>query len=404
MTFKKSSFLPLLVTNFLGVLNDNFLKTLACFVCIAWVGREHEPLIVSLAAAALVFPYILLSPLAGRLATIHRKRQVVVYAKAAEVLIVSVAAIGLLTRSATTVLLSILLMGVQSALFSPSKYGLIRDIGGRAGISYGSGAMETFSFTGILTGTLLASFLAGAPIVASCALLLAVALLGWWCSLRLKARETRPEEESRETLDPVKFTRDMYLRARNFPGLNPVVLALSVFWMIGSLVQMTLLVYCRGDLGMSDTRTGIVMALAAIGIGTGCYLAGLLSGRRVRLSLVLPGGVAMGVLFLTLYTFPVGDLFFSIGIFLAAFSSGFFKVPLDAWIQAHVEGRALGSMLAYANLLSFLFMLLASGCFALIEQLTGARGVFLFLGVLSPATACLSWTRVKRAERQHREP
>ena len=42
-----------------------------------------------------------------------------------------VAAAGFLMHSTVLVLSSILLMGLQSALFSPSKYGLIRDIGER---------------------------------------------------------------------------------------------------------------------------------------------------------------------------------------------------------------------------------------------------------------------------------
>jgi acyl-[acyl-carrier-protein]-phospholipid O-acyltransferase/long-chain-fatty-acid--[acyl-carrier-protein] ligase len=396
MTFKKSSFLPLFVTNYLGVLNDNFLKTLACFTCVAWVGQANEGLVVTLASAALVLPYLLFSPLAGRLATVYRKRRVVVAAKGAEILIAGLATAGLLARSTTTVLLSILLMGLQSALFSPSKYGLIRDIGGREGISYGSGAMETFAFTGILTGTLLASFLAGSvPVAASCGLLLAVALLGWLCSLTVKAREGEPAREGRETLNPVKFTRDMYRRARDFRGLNWIVLGLSAFWMVGAMIQMTLIVYCRGDLGMSDFETGGVMSLAAVGIGTGCYLAGVVSGKRVRLALVLPGGVATGGIFLALYLVPAGGAFFAAGIFLAAFCSGFFKVPLDAWIQARVEGRELGTMLAYANQLSFLFMLLASGCFGLIEQVFGARGIFLFLSLLMLGTTLLLRARVE---------
>ena len=32
------SFIPLFVTNFLGVVNDNFLKTLASFVVIGWIA------------------------------------------------------------------------------------------------------------------------------------------------------------------------------------------------------------------------------------------------------------------------------------------------------------------------------------------------------------------------------
>jgi acyl-[acyl-carrier-protein]-phospholipid O-acyltransferase/long-chain-fatty-acid--[acyl-carrier-protein] ligase len=396
MTFKKRSFLPLFVTNYLGVLNDNFLKTLACFVCIAWVGKENESLVVALASAALVVPYLLFSPLAGRLATRYRKRQVVVWAKFAELFIMGVAAAGLMTRSTTTVLLSIVMMGLQSALFSPSKYGLIRETGGPEGVSYGSGAMEGVSFVGILTGTLLASFLAGSvPVRVLCLLLFAIALLGWLCSLTLKAGEGEPARGGRDTLDPARFARRMYLRAGEFRGLNWVVLGLAVFWMIGAMIQMTLIVYCRGDLGMSDLQTGIVMSLAAVGIGTGCYLAGVLSGKRVEPRLVPLGGVTTGALFLLLYLVPAGGWPFAAAVFLAAFCSGFFKVPLDAWIQARVPGQALGEMLAYSNQLSFLFMLVASGCFGLIERLLYTRFVFLFLGLLTLGITLLLLLNIK---------
>ncbi|MFR7811266.1 MAG: MFS transporter [Butyricimonas faecihominis] len=130
---KRKNWFSLFFTNYLGVLNDNFLKTLACFICIAWVGKENESMVVTLASAALVIPYLLFSPLAGRLAKIYKKRKIVVWAKFAEMLIMVVAAAGFLTHSTGLVLSSILLMGLQSALFSPSKYGLIRDIGGEEG-------------------------------------------------------------------------------------------------------------------------------------------------------------------------------------------------------------------------------------------------------------------------------
>lgn len=54
-------------------------KTLACFICIAWVGKENESMVVTLASAALVIPYLLFSPLAGRLAKIYKKRKIVVW-------------------------------------------------------------------------------------------------------------------------------------------------------------------------------------------------------------------------------------------------------------------------------------------------------------------------------------
>ena len=68
---KRKNWFSLFFTNYLGVLNDNFLKTLACFICIAWVGKENESMVVTLASAALVIPYLLFSPLAGRMGKVR---------------------------------------------------------------------------------------------------------------------------------------------------------------------------------------------------------------------------------------------------------------------------------------------------------------------------------------------
>ncbi|NLF81022.1 MAG: hypothetical protein GX566_00830, partial [Bacteroidales bacterium] len=144
---------PLLSTNFLGVLNDNYLKTLACFIAVGWVGMEYEETLVSLAAGSLVLPYVFLSPLAGRWAVTFKKIHVVRIAKAAEIPIMIVASAGFLFHNVWLVMFSILFMGIQSSLFSPSKYGLIRDIGGKEHIAYGTGNMEMVSFLGMILGT-----------------------------------------------------------------------------------------------------------------------------------------------------------------------------------------------------------------------------------------------------------
>ena len=398
---KRKNWFSLFFTNYLGVLNDNFLKTLACFICIAWVGKENESMVVTLASAALVIPYLLFSPLAGRLAKIYKKRKIVVWAKFAEMLIMIVAAVGFLIHSTGMVLLSILLMGLQSALFSPSKYGLIRDIGGEEGISYGSGAMEMFAFVGILTGTLMAAFLSeSVTIPILCLILFGVALFGWLSSLTIRANESEPMKVSQETLNPVKFVKDMFVRALAFKGLNMVVVGLATFWFIGSMIQMVLIVYCRSDLGMNDSETGIVMSLAAVGIGAGCYLAGVLSRRDVELGLVPYGGITTGLTLLAIFVFDAHGVVFGILVFFAAFFSGMFKVPLDAWIQANVKGRELGDMLAYSNLITFLFMLMASGCFGGMTMFFDTQYVFVFLAVLTFAItivlfSCVEEVRVR---------
>ena len=147
---KSNSFLPLYVTNFFGTLNDNFLKTLASFTVIGWLSDERvKSLAMGVTAGALVLPYILCSPLADRLTAVLEKRRIVRFAKWAELPIMAVAIAGFAMKSPWLVIGAILLMGLQSSLYSPAKYALVRDIGGEARISTGMGGMEGVSFLGV---------------------------------------------------------------------------------------------------------------------------------------------------------------------------------------------------------------------------------------------------------------
>jgi acyl-[acyl-carrier-protein]-phospholipid O-acyltransferase/long-chain-fatty-acid--[acyl-carrier-protein] ligase len=53
------------------------------------------------------------------------------------------------------VISAMFLMGLQSTIYSPAKYGLIRDIGGEEGISFGTGTVEMLTFLGVLLGSFL---------------------------------------------------------------------------------------------------------------------------------------------------------------------------------------------------------------------------------------------------------
>ena len=147
----KCSFMPLYVTNFFGTLNDNFLKTLASFTVIGWLADERmKSLAMGVTAGALVLPYILCSPLADRMTTMWAKSRIVRLAKWAELPIMLVAIAGFLFQSPWLVIGAVLLMGLQSSLYSPAKYALVRDIGGEERISTGMGGMEGVSFLGVL--------------------------------------------------------------------------------------------------------------------------------------------------------------------------------------------------------------------------------------------------------------
>ena len=387
----KNSFLPLYVTNFFGTLNDNFLKTLASFTVIGWLHDERmKSIAMGVTAGALVLPYILCSPLADRLTAVWPKRRIVRYAKWAELPIMAVAIAGFALRSPWLVIGAVLLMGLQSSLYSPAKYALVRDIGGEGRISTGMGGMEGVSFLGVLMGTVVGAVVAdfaGAEarhtdlFGEAEILLIAFAALGLAASYTVRAKEEL--NRALHAVNPIRYIARAYRMAGRYDGLNAVIFTLSVFWWGAAMLQMGLLVYGKSKVGLnlSDTGTGVLLCGAAVGIVTGQVIAGFVDKRRFLLGATLLTGWIAAALFAVLYFVPLSPTAFGVVLGLLAFDLGFFKLPFDAEIQKVVKGPKLNTMLAYFNQVSFLFMLAASGCYALVSWAFGPKAFLLLLAI-----------------------
>ena len=378
----KNSFCPLYITNFFGTLNDNFLKTLASFTVIGWIGDERvKSIAMGITAGALVLPYILCSPLADRLTVLWAKSKIVRVAKWAELPIMAVAVAGFLLKSPWLVIGAVLLMGLQSSLYSPAKYALIRDIGGTERISTGMGGMEGVSFFGVLTGTVAGSVvsdMSGEMFRYGC--LIGFALLGLLASFTIRAEEEL--SRSLHAINPVRYLRRAYRMANRYDGLNAVIFTLSTFWWGAAMLQMGLLVYGKTGLGLSATGTGTLLCAAAVGIVLGQVVAGFVDKTHFLLGKVLLTGWIAAALLATLYFVEMSPLCFALVLGVLAFDLGFFKLPFDAEIQKVVKGPKLNTMLSYFNQVSFLFMLVASGCYALVSCLAGPKAFLLLLAVV----------------------
>ena len=385
---KGKSFLPLYVTNFFGTLNDNFLKTFAGFTVIDWIADKGlKSIAMGVTAGALVLPYILCSPLADRLTAVWAKRRIVRVAKWAELPIMAVAIAGFLLTSPALVVGAVLLMGLQSSLYSPAKYALIRDIGGEGRISTGMGGMEGVSFLGVLAGTVAGAVVADVEVhhpewhVSVCCFV-SFAVAGLGASYTVRAEEER--NRALHAINPIRYIRRAYRMAGRYTGLNAVIITLSVFWWGAAMLQMGLLVYGKAEAGLNldATHTGLLLCGAAVGIVAGQVIAGFVDRRRFLLgATLLTGWIAAGLL-LVLYFAPLSPVAFGVVLGLLAFDLGFFKLPLDAEIQKVVKGPRLNTMLAYFNQVSFLFMLAASGCYALVSWAFGPKAFLLLFAVV----------------------
>ena len=147
-------FWALIVTQFQGAFSDNALKQLALFLGISLgMSEPQQDQLSSLTMALLTVPFIFFSMFGGSLATRCSKRSVMIAVKLFEILVMAVATFALARQSLAVVLVCVLLMGIHSAIFGPSKYGSLPELLPEKQLSWGNGILELGTFLAIILGT-----------------------------------------------------------------------------------------------------------------------------------------------------------------------------------------------------------------------------------------------------------
>ena len=390
-------FWSLIVTQFEGAFNDNALKTIVTFfgLNLALSQRMHDAL-VPLTAALFSLPFILFSMWGGYLADRFSKRTVTIGVKVLEIGIMSFATVGLLLKSLPMGLAAIFLMGVHSAIFGPSKYGLLPELLPEKKLSWGNGVLELGTFlaiiSGIAAGGLLYTFTKEkAAWGGTVLILLAIIGLGFsWGVTRV-----RPADPTRR-FNPniLGGLWDQIQLMRRDRVLWLACLGNIYFWFIGQLLQQSVLDYGENVLRVGELRTSYLLAALAIGIGIGSFAAGYLSGGKIEYGLVPLGSLGLCVFSAVLSR--KGLSFQQIVAVVAAlgFFGGFFIVPISAILQHRPAAEGKGVLLAAANLLSSAGLCVAAGAYWVLAVALhlGPRGVFVIGALMTlGATAYVLW-------------
>ena len=379
--FLRSKWTPLFLSNFLGVFNDNFLKNCIIFIAVTWSKPAwlSQSQLISLVSASLIVPYLFLSPLGGHLAVIYSKKTVFRVCKLLEIPVLLLACVAFYYQWIMLAVFTVLIMGVLSCLYSPSKYSLIRDIGGAEGVSFGSGIFEMMAFLGILIGTVCASFVSDTyNQFLVFGILIGLAVLGYFVTRSIRATELPENTDEAGTLNPIRFLINSYRFARQHPNVNSAVLGASAFWLIGGMLQMNLVIHSGHFYHASNSSTGMVMATTAVGIALGTWSAGKISGKEVKKGLILIGILGMSFLFAILTFINLSFEIYVFSVFATAFLGGLFQIPCLSMLQNANLGRKLGDMIAYLNLVTFVFVLLGTLLFSLTTHFTSENSFAVF--------------------------
>jgi MFS family permease len=388
----------LFTANLYGVFNDNFLKHCIIFITVTWSLPSwlSQAQIISAVSAALVIPYLVLSPFAGTLSVRKNKKSIFTILKLSEIPVMLLACISFYFQWIILAIISVLLLGAISCLYSPSKYSLIRDIGGEKNVSFGSGMVEAMAFLGILLGALGASVMSDHyqyAIFAS--ILIGLAILGFISASSLKVKELPVNIDSNSTNNPIKFFISNYKFAKKYKDVNIAILGYSLFWLIAGLIQMNLIIHCKKVLELSNTMTGVIMAIVATGVISGCMIIGKISKDAVKSEFIFYGLGGMILILAFILIFNPGFIAFGIAIFIFAFLGGCFQVPCLALVQKADVGRKLGDLMAYLNLLTFVFVLGGTLLFSLLNIIFDDNSFVIFGLILLIAIISLTIFIVK---------
>jgi hypothetical protein len=415
--FRERRFMPFFMTQGLGAFNDNIFKNALAAVLVfegSRLGDFNTDQVVNLSALLFILPFFLFSALFGQFADKYEKSLQIRRVKLFEVVIMALATLGFWTDSVLLLLFVLFLLGLQSTIFGPIKYGILPQILKPQELVGGNALVEMGTFVAILAGTIAGPQLAGIDVswpywVGAAGL--AVAVTGYLFSLRVpRAEAVAPELDINWNIFSETLRNLRFLNA-NRVVLNSV-LGISWFWFFGATFLVQIPSYSQNVLGGDENLMSGLLALFIVGISTGSLLCEKLSGRQVEIGLVPFGAIGLTLFGLDLYfasPSAPGEAV-TLGAFLADGSNwrivadlmligvfgGFYIVPLYALVQSRSAPDHRSRVIAGLNILNALFMVIAALMAMLILGPAGLSipELFLITAVLNAIVAVYIFTLV----------
>jgi 1-acyl-sn-glycerol-3-phosphate acyltransferase len=311
-------------------------------------------------------------------------------------------------------LLVLFLLGLQSTIFGPIKYGILPQVLAREELVGGNALIEMGTFVAILAGTIAGPQLAGIetgwPYWVGIACLL-VAIAGYRYSLKIPVAEAVSPDLKINWNVFSETVRNLKFLNQNRVVLNSV-LGISWFWFFGAIFLVQIPAYSQYVLGGDENLMSTLLAIFIIGISTGSLLCERLSGKQVEIGLVPFGAIGLTLFGLDLYFaspvspgIDVGAMDFlsnganwriSLDLLLIGVFGGFYIVPLYALVQQRSSPEHRSRVIAGLNILNALFMVTAAVMAMLILGPAGFSipELFLVTAILNAAVTIYIFTLV----------
>jgi len=337
---------------------------------------------ISLINALIILPFLLLFTFSGYLSDKYNKKDILIYGAVSSFVLSGFVIFAYSTNNFFLAMFSLFLLAIQSAIYSPAKFGIILDIYGKKNLSKGNANLQAISILAILVAIGLTSYI----------------FESYYTNNSLSSLGTK--EELLEAIKPLTYyilpiaffemfvsffiLRNIIIKYENNPALSLnrseffrgkllykniktifnqdviflSVIGLSVFWGVSQGVLAVFPSYAKEYLYIENTFIiNGVLASSGIGIALGSLCYAKLSKHYIELGTIPLASLGLAIS-LYLSTIVESSFMLILVFLLFGFFGGLFIVPLNSLIQFNANRSSLGTILAGNNWFHSLAMFL----------------------------------------------
>ncbi len=328
---------------------------------------------ISIINAMIIIPFLLLCTLSGYLSDKYNKKDILVYGAVSSFVLSVLMIFSYLSGNFYLAMLNLILLAVQSAIYSPAKFGIILDIWGKDSLAKGNSVLQAVSIIAILFAIASGSFIFESfymtnnldllttkerllnAILPLTYYIVPVAFLEMITSIFiLKRLKTSYNLNDKLSLDKNDLLRGKLL-SKNIKTiyLNNViflsVVGLSIFWGISQGLMAVFPSFAKEYLQINSVFIiNSVIAASGVGIAIGSLIYSKISKHYIEIGTIPLAAIGMAfMIYLSTVvqsTILLGGCFLAFGIF-----GGLFVVPLNSLIQFNAKKEVLGTLLAGNN-------------------------------------------------------
>lgn len=394
---KTRRFLPLMVTQFLGALNDNLFKN-ALLILVTLKMTNQSDILSNVIAGLFILPFFLFSAWAGEFADKYSRDKIARILKIVEIILMIGVGIAYYTNSLACLIVLVALMGGQSAFFGPVKYALLPQQLNPEELIEGNAYIEATTYIAILGGLIAGTLLS---IETSIFILIALAIIGYISSCKiLPAPAPRPQLKINKNLFTAMKQNFIFLRKHKY--ILQSILGASWFWTIGALVAVQIYPLCGKIINADKGTITFFLILFSLGVAFGSYVCNRILKGEINMIYVPLCALGMSAclfeIFILSSNYPTAtqtlkfieflqaknSIGFSISLFMLAFFGGLYIIPLNAFMQNRAPKAYTASVIAGNNIINSLGMT-GSAIFAIVLFKLGFTlpQLFLIMSVVS---------------------